>query len=64
MPDPVVVYKDTKQKSIAAIDLQGWIAEGWATTLPETGNPDEDEPEIDTGRKGKKLIAQIPSPEQ
>ena len=31
--DPVIIYKEGNHKSIAAVDLAGWVADGWSTTI-------------------------------
>jgi hypothetical protein len=52
--DPTTLYKDGETRSIASIDLPGWIEAGWSTE-PEAPAELEipAEPETDSNQKPK-----------
>lgn len=57
MLNSVIVYKDDEQRSIPAIDLQGWHDDGWSTNPPSlTENPSEEEGEKES-KKARKPTA-------
>jgi hypothetical protein len=51
--DPTTLYKDGETRSIASIDLPGWIEAGW---LAEPEAPAEPETDSNQKPKGSKKV--------
>jgi hypothetical protein len=52
--DPTILYKDGETRSIASVDLPGWIEAGWSTEPEAPAEPEAlAEPETDSTQKPK-----------